>query len=133
MAHIKRQGRTKIRSVADAIQEPGDAHHAHILAIVANSAFLLRSFTRTLQTQIVCLTSTIERLGQREQAARVVPLPFTDLDQVGQSINRMAEAIEQHEHTMEESMRALQRQYALVERAQSESRAIFDASPPVGR
>ncbi len=100
------------------------------LAIVANTAFLLilRNFTRTLQTQIVCLTSTTERLGQREQAARVVPLLFTDLDQVGQSINRMAEAIEQHEHAIEESMHALERQYALVERAQSESRAIFDAS-----
>lgn len=101
-----------------------------VLAIVANAAFLfmLRNFTKRLQTQIVSLTSTTERLGQGEQAARVVPLPFADLDQVGQSINRMAGAIEQHQRDIEESMRALERQYALVERAQSESRAIFDAS-----
>ena len=101
-----------------------------VLAIVANAAFLLmlRTFTKRLQTQIVSLTSTTERLGQGEQAARVVLLPFADLDQVGQSINRMAGAIEQHQQAIEESMRALERQYALVERAQSESRAIFDAS-----
>ena len=101
-----------------------------VLAIVANAAFLfmLRNFTKRLQTQIVSLTSTTERLGQGEQATRVVPLPFADLDQVGQSINRMAGAIEQHQQAIEESMHALERQYALVERAQSESRAIFDAS-----
>lgn len=101
-----------------------------ILAVVANASFLLllRSFTRRLQTQIVSLTSTTERLGQGEQTARVISLPFTDLDQVGQSINHMAEAIQKHEQAIEESMRALEHQYALVERAQSESRAIFDAS-----
>ncbi|HVB73882.1 MAG TPA: histidine kinase dimerization/phospho-acceptor domain-containing protein [Ktedonobacteraceae bacterium] len=101
-----------------------------LLAIIANAAFLymLRTLTRRLQTQIVSLTSTTERLGQGEQAARVIPLSFADLDQVGQSINRMAGAIEQHQQAIEESMRALERQYALVERAQSESRAIFDAS-----
>ncbi|MEO8973215.1 MAG: histidine kinase dimerization/phospho-acceptor domain-containing protein, partial [Ktedonobacteraceae bacterium] len=101
-----------------------------LLAIVANAAFLfmLRTFTRRLQTQIVSLTSTTERLGQGEQAARVISLPFADLDQVGQSINRMAGAIEQHQQAIEESMHALERQYVLVERAQSESRAIFDAT-----
>ena len=100
------------------------------LAIAANAAFLLvlRTFTKRLHTQIVSLTSTTERLGQGEQTARVVPLSFTDLDQVGQSLNRMAGAIEQHQQALEESMRALERQYVLVERAQSESRAIFDAS-----
>ncbi len=101
-----------------------------ILAILANAAFLLmlRTFTNRLQAQIVSLTSTTERLGQGEQTARVVPLAFADLDQVGQSINRMAGAIEQHRQALEESMHTLERQYALVERAQSESRAIFDAS-----
>lgn len=101
-----------------------------ILAIVANAAFLLmlRTFTKRLQTQIVSLTSTTERLGQGEQTARVISLPFADLDQVGQSINRMAIAIEEHQQAIEESICALERQYALVERAQSESRAIFDAS-----
>jgi PAS domain S-box-containing protein len=103
---------------------------ALILAIAANASFLwlLRSFTRKLHTQIVSLTNTTERLGQGEQDARVVSLPFIDLDQVGQSINHMADAIVQHQHTILESMRALEHQYALVERAQSESRAIFDAS-----
>ncbi|HLL79453.1 MAG TPA: PAS domain-containing sensor histidine kinase, partial [Ktedonobacteraceae bacterium] len=101
-----------------------------ILAILANAAFLflLRSFTKRLQTQIVSLTSTTERLGQGEQDARVVPLAFADLDQVGHSINHMAEAIQQQRQALEESMRTLERQYTLVERAQSESRAIFDAS-----
>ena len=100
------------------------------LAIAANAAFLLllRSFTRRLQTQIVSLTSTTERLGQGEKEARVVSLAFTDLDQVGQSLNRMADRIVQHERTLEESMHALAHQYILVERARSESRAIFDAS-----
>jgi PAS domain S-box-containing protein len=101
-----------------------------VLAVIANAAFLwmLRSFTGTLQTQLVHLTSTTEQLGQGEQTARVVSLAFTDLDQVGQSINHMADAIQQHQNAIEESMRALERQYVLVERAQSESRAIFDAS-----
>lgn len=100
------------------------------LAIVANFAFLLllRSFTKRLQTQIVSLTSTTERLGQGEKEARVASLTFTDLDQVGQSLNRMAEAIIQHERRLEESMHSLAHQYVLVERARSESRAIFDAS-----
>ena len=100
------------------------------LAIAANAAFLLllRSFTRRLQTQIVRLTSTTERLGQGEKEARVDSLAFTDLDQVGQSLNRMADRIVQHERTLEESMHALAHQYILVERARSESRAIFDAS-----
>ena len=100
------------------------------LAIAANAAFLLllRSFTRRLQTQIVSLTSTTERLGQGEKEARVDSLAFTDLDQVGQSLNRMADRIVQHERTLEESMHALAHQYILVERARSESRAIFDAS-----
>jgi PAS domain-containing protein len=40
----------------------------------------------------------------------------------------MADAIQLHELAAEESMRALEQQYALVERAQSESRAIFDAT-----
>jgi len=101
-----------------------------LLAFVANAAFLwmLRSFTGTLQTQLVRLTGTTEQLGKGEQTARVVSLAFTDLDQVGQSINHMADAIQQHQNAIEESMRALERQYVLVERAQSESRAIFDAS-----
>ena len=100
------------------------------LAVVANFAFLLllRSFTKRLQTQIVSLTSTTERLGQGEKDARVASLTFTDLDQVGQSLNRMAEAIIQHERRLEESMHALAHQFVLVERARSESRAIFDAS-----
>ena len=100
------------------------------LAIAANAAFLLllRSFTRRLQTQIVSLTSPTERLGQGEKEARVVSLAFNDLDQVGQSLNRMADRIVQHERTLEESMHALAHQYILVERARSESRAIFDAS-----
>jgi len=101
-----------------------------LLAIVANAAFLwmLRSFTGTLQAQLVHLTSTTEQLGKGGQTARVVSLAFIDLDQVGQSINHMADAIQQHQNAIEESMRALERQYVLVERAQSESRAIFDAS-----
>lgn len=101
-----------------------------ILAILANTAFLLllRSLTKRLQVQIVSLTRTTEQLGRGEQTARVSRLAFADLDQVGQSINHMAEAIEQHLRAREESMRTLERQYALVERAQSESRAIFDAS-----
>ena len=101
-----------------------------VLAVIANAAFLwmLRSFTGTLQTQLVYLTGTTEQLGKGEQTARVVSLAFTDLDQVGQSINHMADAIGQHQNAIEESMRALERQYVLVERAQSESRAIFDAS-----
>lgn len=101
-----------------------------ILAILANAAFLLllRTLTKRLRSQIVSLTSTTERLGQGEQDARVIPLAFSDLDQVGQSINHMAGEIEQHQRALEESMRTLERQYALVERAQSESRAIFDAS-----
>ena len=101
-----------------------------ILAILANAAFLflLRTLTKRLQAQIVSLTSTTGRLGRGEQDARVVPLAFADLDQVGQSLNRMAEAIQQNQQALEESMRTLERQYALVERAQSESRAIFDAS-----
>jgi PAS domain S-box-containing protein len=40
----------------------------------------------------------------------------------------MAAAIQQHEDAAEEAMRTLEHQYTLVERAQSESRAIFDAS-----
>lgn len=101
-----------------------------LLAIIANIAllWLLRNFTGLLQVQLVYLTSTTERLGNGEQDARVVSLAFTDLDQVGQSINHMADAIGQHQHAMELSMGALERQYALVERAESESRAIFDAS-----
>ncbi len=101
-----------------------------LLAFVANAAFLwmLRSFTGRLQGQLVHLTGTTEQLGKGEQTARVVSLAFTDLDQVGQSINHMADAIQQHQNAIEESMRALERQYVLVERAQSESRAIFDAS-----
>lgn len=101
-----------------------------LLAIIANIAllWLLRNFTGLLQVQLVNLTSTTERLGKGEQDARVVSLSFTDLDQVGQSINHMADAIGQHQHAMELSMSALERQYALVERAESESRAIFDAS-----
>ncbi|HET8910312.1 MAG TPA: PAS domain-containing sensor histidine kinase, partial [Ktedonobacteraceae bacterium] len=101
-----------------------------LLAIIANIAllWLLRNFTGLLQVQLVYLTSTTERLGKGEQDARVVSLAFTDLDQVGQSINHMADAIGQHQHAMELSMGALERQYALVERAESESRAIFDAS-----
>ncbi len=100
------------------------------LAIVASFAFLLllRSLTKKLSTQIVSLTSTTERLGRGEKDARVVSLTFTDLDQVGQSLNRMAEAIIQHERRLEESMHSLAHQYVLVERARSESRAIFDAS-----
>jgi len=100
------------------------------LLLGANAAFLwiLRSFTGTLHTQLVGLTSTTRRLGQGEQTARVDPLTFTDLDQVGQSINSMADAIGQHQHDIEEAMRTLEHQYTIVERAQSESRAIFDAS-----
>ncbi len=100
------------------------------IAFAANAAFLLllRSFTKTLHAQIASLTSTTERLGQGEKTARIGALPFADLDRVGQSLNHMAGAIEQHERAIEESMRALEIQYALVERAQSESRAIFDAS-----
>ncbi|MDQ2717816.1 MAG: CHASE3 domain-containing protein [Chloroflexota bacterium] len=101
-----------------------------LLAIGANAAFLfmLRTFTRRLHTQIVSLTSTTERLGQGEQAARVISLPFADLNQVGQSINRMAGAIEQQKQAIEESMHTLERQYVVIERAQSESRAMFDAT-----
>jgi PAS domain S-box-containing protein len=101
-----------------------------VLLLGANAAFLwiLRNFTGTLQTQLVGLTRTTERLGQGEQTARVDPLTFTDLDQVGQSINSMADAIQQHQVAAEAAMHALEHQYALVERAQSESRAIFDAS-----
>src|SRR3984893_10777311 len=101
-----------------------------VLAVIANAAFLwmLRSFTGTLQTQLVHLTSTTEQLGKGGQTARGVSLAFTDLDQVGQSLNHMADAIQRHQNAIEESMRALERQYVLVERAQSESRAIFDAS-----
>ena len=100
------------------------------LFLAANAALLwiLRNFTRRLQTQLVRLTQTTQRLGQGERTARVDPLTFSDLDQVGQSINGMASAISQHENAAEEAMRTLEQQYALVERAQSESRAIFDAS-----
>ncbi len=71
-----------------------------------------------------------EAIGQDLEGYQnqVEPLTFSDLDQVGQSINSMADAIQRHEHAAEESMRTLEHQYALVERAQSESRAIFDAS-----
>src|SRR2546421_9529805 len=101
-----------------------------LLFMAANAGLLwiLRSFTGTLQGQIVRLTQTTQRLGQGERSARVAPLTFSDLDQVGQSINSMAEAIQRHENAAQESMRTLEHQYALVERAQSESRAIFDAS-----
>jgi PAS domain S-box-containing protein len=101
-----------------------------ILLAAANAAILwiLRNFTGTLHKQLQRLTRTTEQLGQGEKTARVDPLTFTDLDQVGQSINGMADAIQQHQDAMEEAMRALEHQYTLVERAQSESRAIFDAS-----
>src|SRR6266702_4571131 len=103
---------------------------AIVLFLAANAGLLwiLRNFTGTLQGQFVRLTQTTQRLGQGERSARVEPLTFSDLDQVGQSINSMADAIQRHEHAAEESMRTLEHQYALVERAQSESRAIFDAS-----
>ncbi len=103
---------------------------AIVLFLAANAGLLwiLRNFTGTLQGQFVRLTQTTQRLGQGERSARVEPLTFSDLDQVGQSINSMAEAIQRHENAAEESMRTLEHQYALVERAQSESRAIFDAS-----
>jgi signal transduction histidine kinase/CHASE3 domain sensor protein len=103
---------------------------AIVLFLAANAGLLwiLRSFTGTLQGQLVRLTQTTQRLGQGERSARLDPLTFSDLDQVGQSINSMAEAIQRHENAAEESMRTLEHQYALVERAQSESRAIFDAS-----
>ena len=101
-----------------------------LLFMAANAGLLwiLRNFTGTLQGQLVRLTQTTQQLGQRERSARVAPLTFSDLDQVGQSINSMADAIERHENAAQESMRTLEQQYALVERAQSESRAIFDAS-----
>ena len=56
-----------------------------------------------------------------ERSARVDSLIFSDLDQVGQSINSMADAIQRHENAAEESMRALEHQYALVERAKKKS------------
>ena len=101
-----------------------------ILLVAANAAILwiLRNFTGTLHKQLHKLTHTTEQLGQGEKTARVEALTFTDLDQVGQSINGMADAIQQHSEAIEEAMRTLEEQYALVERAQSESRAIFDAS-----
>jgi PAS domain S-box-containing protein len=101
-----------------------------ILLVVANAAILwiLRNFTGTLHKQLQRLTRTTEQLGQGEKTARVDPLTFTDLDQVGQSINGMADAIQQHQDAIEEAMRNLEHQYTLVERAQSENRAIFDAS-----
>ena len=101
-----------------------------ILLVIANAAILwiLRNFTGTLHKQLQRLTRTTEQLGQGEKTARVDPLTFTDLDQVGQSINGMADAIQQHQEAIEEGMRTLEHQYTLVERAQSESRAIFDAS-----
>jgi PAS domain S-box-containing protein len=99
-----------------------------LLATNAAILWILRHFTGTLQKQLQRLTRTTERLGQGEKTARVDPLAFTDLDQVGQSMNGMADAIQQHQDAMEEAMRTLEHQYTLVERAQSESRAIFDAS-----
>lgn len=101
-----------------------------LLLVAANAAILwiLRNFTGTLHKQLRRLTRTTEQLGQGEKTARVDPLTFTDLDQVGQSINGMADAIQQHQDAIEEAMRTLEHQYTLVERAQSESRAIFDAS-----
>ncbi|GAC1349177.1 MAG: hypothetical protein NVSMB27_19850 [Ktedonobacteraceae bacterium] len=101
-----------------------------VLLLGANAAFLyiLRGFTGTLQSQLLGLTRTTQRLGQGEQTARVDPLNFTDLDEVGQSINSMADAIEQNQRAIEQAMRTLEHQYTIVERAQSESRAIFDAS-----
>jgi len=112
------------------------------LLLAANAAFLwiLRNLKGTFATQIGRLTRTTSLLGQGERTARVDPLTFTDLDQVGQSINGMADSIQRHEEAAQEAMRTLEHQYALVERAQSESRAIFDASSeallfirPVGR
>ncbi|MEO6891907.1 MAG: histidine kinase dimerization/phospho-acceptor domain-containing protein [Ktedonobacteraceae bacterium] len=103
---------------------------AIVLFLAANAAllWLLRNFTGTLNTQVQRLTHTTQQLGQGERTARVDPLNFSDLDQVGQSINSMAVAIQQHEDAAEEAMRTLEHQYTLVERAQGESRAIFDSS-----
>ena len=101
-----------------------------VLLLIANAAFLwiLRNFTGTLHLQLQRLTRTTQQLGQGEKTARVEALTFSDLDQVGQSINGMADAIQEHQNAIEEAMRTLEHQYTLVERAQSESRAIFDSS-----